>query len=71
MSETPTCAHDGWGQYPGEDGPCPPPAEMRDVEGGRECPACHSRVSVFIGADALERAQTYRETAVQTRIERR
>lgn len=67
-----TCAHDGWGQYPGETGPCPPAAEMTEIDGGRECPTCGSRIRVFTGPDALERAQTAPRTAVlDPQIERR
>lgn len=54
--------------YSGETGPCPPPSEMRSIEGGQECPLCHSRVQVLTGADA----QTHvwggnRETATLAR----
>ena len=67
-----SCAHEGWGQYSEETGPCPPPAEMTEIEGGRECPTCGSRVRVFSGPDAMERAQTPPRTAVLDRqIERR
>lgn len=65
------CAHDGWGQYSDETGPCPPPAEMVAVEGGRECPTCGSRLQVFTGDDAMVRALGGRETAVVRNIERR
>lgn len=65
------CHHDGWGQYDDETGPCPPPAEMVAVEGGRACPTCGSSLRTFSGPDALERAMASRETAVIRSIERR
>lgn len=45
MSEV--CAHDGWGSYPGEEGPTPPPAEMTGpCAHQRECPTCKSHVFI-------------------------
>lgn len=40
------CDHEGWGIYRGEEGPCPPPTEMREVEGGVECPTCLHHICV-------------------------
>ena len=61
------CAHEGWGQYSGEEGECPPPAEMRSIEGGHECPICFFRVQVLTGADAMTRILSNRETATLDR----
>ena len=63
------CSHDGWGTlgYSGEVGPCPPPAEMRQIDGGWECPVCESRVQMFTGAAAQERMGVGRETATLER----
>ena len=63
-----TCAHDGWGQYKGETGPCPPPARMVSIDGGEECPICGYRMQMFTGADAQSRTfAVNRETATLDR----
>lgn len=50
------CDHSGWGQYPGEEGECPPPAEMVEIENGLQCPTCKSSMQV--------RHASVRETAM-------
>lgn len=61
------CAHDGWGAYSGEEGPCPPPVEMRSIEGGEECPSCGYRIQMLTGAEAQTRIFSNRETATLDR----
>ena len=62
------CDHAGWGQYAGEEGPCPPPAEMVSIEGGQECPVCGYHVRTITGADAMTRTfAANRETATTAR----
>lgn len=57
------CDHAGWGQYKGEEGPCPPPAEMREIDGGVECPVCKFHIrSVPMSALFRETATLQRET---------
>lgn len=65
------CDHAGWGMYAGEEGPCPPPAEMVEIPGGWECPTCGHSFRAFSGPDAVERAMAPRQTAVIRNIERR
>ena len=63
-----TCAHEGWGQYVSETGPCPEPAEMLSIDGGIECPVCEFHIVTVTGADAMTRAfATNRETATLDR----
>ena len=47
-----TCDHSGWGDYPGEEGPQPPPCELVSIPGGVECPVCKYHMVSFTGADA-------------------
>ena len=47
------CEHSGWGDYPSETGPQPPPAEMVSIPGGVECPVCKFHVVSFTGDDAM------------------
>ena len=61
------CAHSGWGRYSGEEGPCPPPAEMVEIEGGSECPACRSHVVVVRGLRAERIFAADREMATLSR----
>ena len=65
MSEM--CDHAGWGRYDGETGPCPPPAELRDIEGGIECPVCGYHLRTITSADAVTRIFADRETATLVR----
>lgn len=46
------CEHSGWGDYEGETGPQPEPAEMIAIPGGVECPVCKFHVVSFSGDDA-------------------
>ena len=60
-----TCTHGSWGMYSGEEGPCPPPTELREIKGGVECPTCgyHSRqLSPESFAQMREVATAQRET---------
>ena len=65
---TDQCDHAGWGMYSGETGPCPPPSQLRKVEGGVECPTCGYHLITRTGADALNRVFAQdRETATLAR----
>ena len=46
------CAHDGWGDYPGETGPCPPPTDLVSIPGGVECPTCKFHMVALTGDEA-------------------
>lgn len=61
MSEV--CRHEGWGTlgYSGETGPCPPPAQMREIDGGKECPVCEFHIR-YVPMSAV-----FRETATLAR----
>ncbi len=66
MSEV--CRHDGWGTYLGEEGPCPPPAELQSIEGGVECPVCGYHLRTITDSGALTRMFALnRETATSVR----
>ena len=69
MSLPKTCAHDGWGRYEGEEGPCPPPAEMKGCAHCAECPVCGYRVT-FVASCTCQRTKSY-EAAVMSGYETR
>ena len=63
-----TCAHEGWGEYESEKGDCPPPAEMRSIDGGVEGPVCEFHVTIKTEDDAMTRVFAMnRETATTSR----
>lgn len=65
---TETCAHEGWGIYAGEEGPCPPPAELVSIEGGVECPTCGHHIRTITNPEAITRIFALnRETATTAR----
>ena len=50
--------------YDSEKGDCPPPAEMRSIEGGVECPVCDYHITVITQDEAMTRVFALnRETA--------
>ena len=68
---TETCDHAGWGQYAGETGDCPPPAELVKIDGGVECPTCGYHLVTLTGANAMTRMFAVdRETATNARTTR-
>lgn len=64
MSVPRTCAHEGWGRYEGEDGPCPPPAEMNGCAHCAECPTCGYRITFVQSCTCARASQTYEAAMV-------